>query len=77
MRDLGLAKKGLLLTLCAALAFPVVKSDWKPLTAEASSQGTGEAGTDDSDTSEDITVRRSTDFLARTTEAPIWTGAVN
>ena len=35
MRNLGLAKKALLLALCAALAVPAAGMGWTPLTAEA------------------------------------------
>lgn len=35
MRNLGLAKKALLLALCASLAVPAVGVGWKPLTVEA------------------------------------------
>ena len=35
MRNLGLAKKALLLALCAALAVPAAGMGWAPLTAEA------------------------------------------
>ena len=41
MRNLGLAKKALLLALCAALAVPAAGMGWTPLTAEAAQTGEG------------------------------------
>ena len=42
MRNLGLAKKALLLALCASLAVPAVGVGWKPLTVEAEKPKTPE-----------------------------------
>ena len=48
MRRLGLAKKALLLALCAALAVPATGLGWTPMTVEAA-----ETGTPDEDKPED------------------------
>ena len=48
MKNTGLAKKALLLALCAALAVPAAGLGWAPMTVEAAAPGT--AGTQDDNT---------------------------
>ena len=40
MKNTGLAKKALLLALCAALAVPAAGLGWAPMTVEAAEPGT-------------------------------------
>ena len=46
MRRLGLAKKALLLALCAALAVPATGLGWTPMTVEAKEDDDGSGGTE-------------------------------
>ena len=46
MRRLGLAKKALLLALCAALAVPATGLGWTPMTVEAEEDDDGSGGTE-------------------------------
>lgn len=59
MREFGLAKKALLLALCAALTVPSVGMGWKPMTAEAAQpvEGTGA----DTDTTEAVNENTETE----------------